>query len=267
MKKEKLRKILYNLFVVTFIISIIYILLHYFISYKESKDMQELQDIMEKDIGKIVTDEIDNNSIDNLDNETINKNIENFKKVQKINSDIIAWIEIQNTNINYPILQGKDNEYYLKRNYKKEYSKNGSIFLDSRYDFSIQNLNFLVYGHNNNDGKMFNELLNYEQESFYKEHPTINIITENSEENYNIIAVFKSKVYNTEDINAFKYYNCIELTNENDFYMYISNCQNKSLYDIDLDTTYGDKVLTLSTCEYSQKNGRFVVVAINKKNS
>ena len=287
MNKEKIRKILYIMFVVIFVISIIYIISYFAISYKESNDIRELQDIMQTTTGKIINEEKEliklknSNNSDNIDNSNIQilhknnditnqknisekQSITNLKKLQKINSDIVAWIKIENTNIDYPILQGKDNDYYLKTNYKNEYSRSGSIFLDYRYDFNVQNLNFLVYGHNNNDGKMFNELLKYNQESYYKEHSEINIVTNKEDETYNIVAVFYSQVYNTSDTNKFKYYNYIELTNENDFYMYINNCKKESLYDIDFEATYGDKVLTLSTCEYSKENGRFVIVAIKK---
>lgn len=280
MNKEKIRKILYISFIIIFIISILYVSNYYIVTYIESKEMEKLQAIMETITGQIIQEKneiINNNTPNNFEKNVLflnkekeekkiqNQDIINLKKLQAINSDIVAWLEIENTNINYPILQSKDNDYYLKKNYKKEYSRNGSIFLDYRYDFKELNSNFLVYGHNNNDGEMFNELLNYNQESFYKTHPTINLITGQGKDVYNIISVFKSQVYNSKDVNKFKYYNYIEFENENDFYMYINNSKRNSLYNIESNPVFGDRVLTLSTCEYSKENGRFVIVAIKSK--
>lgn len=271
MIKYNNRKILFIIFGITFSISIIYILLYFFSLYKDKNDLIEVQKYMSSN-NILDSDEI--NIVDNIEiNENytsqekinVDEDILKLQEIQKSNSNIVAWIKIEGTNINYPILQGENNEYYLSKNYKDEYSKNGSIFLDYRYDFSKDNCNFLVYGHNNRNKLMFSELLEYENESFFANHKKINIITENENKNYNIISVFKSQVFNKSDIGVFRYYDCIEFPNEETYYDYIKKCKEKSLYDINIEPTYGDEILTLSTCEYSNENGRFVVVAVKEK--
>ena len=268
MKKQKFYEILYVVCFIIFSISILYIVTYLFFTYKDETDIEEIQSIM-SDISKVESQnniEIINytnmNSSNNIENaivseETLNEDIEivNFKKVKQINSNIVAWLKIEETKINYPILQGNNNDYYLNKNFKNQYSRNGSIFLDYRYDFSKLNQNFLVYGHNNRDGMMFQDLLKYENI----------LITESENKVYDIIAVFKSQVYSVIDINVFRYYNYINFESENKFNEYIKNCKKISLYNIDIEPTYGDEIITLSTCEYSKENGRFVIVATKKR--
>ena len=169
------------------ILSIIYIV-DFFLLKKEAAEESNL----------LNTIEIDENEINLRDTKTIGKSSERIikiRKLQKENPDIIGWLEIENTNINYPVLQGTDNEYYMTHNYKKEKSKKGSIFLTKDYDWSIPSTNLLIYGHNLRNGTMFEELLKYENEEFYKEHPSIRFTTAKEDAEYAIIAVFKSRVY------------------------------------------------------------------------
>ena len=188
------------------------------------------------------------------------------KSLQQENTDVVGFLEIENTNISYPVLQGKDNEYYITHNYKREKSKNGSIFLDTDYNWEIPSNNLLIYGHNLNNGTMFQELLKYKKESFYKEHPIILFTTAYEEAKYNIISVFESKVYNNTD-NVFKYYFFINPKTEEDYNNYIKNIKENSLYDIVQTAKYGTQLITLSTCSYHVKDGRFAVVGkkINKE--
>ena len=123
---------------------------------------------------------------------------ENIKKVitlQQENADVKAWIQIDDTIINYPVLQSTDNDYYLTHNYKKENSKYGSIYLKNECNILNNNSNLIVYGHNMKDNQMFNSLLKYEDKNFYDNHKTIKISTNNEENEYSIVSVFKSRIY------------------------------------------------------------------------
>lgn len=184
-----------------------------------------------------------------------------LKELRKENSDIVGWLEIEDTSVSYPVLQGEDNDYYLRHTYKGEYSINGSIFLDKDYDFSIPSSNLLIYGHNNKNGKMFEELINYESEEYYKEHPIIRFTTIEEDVKYEIIAVFKSRVYYQNETNVFRYYYFINAKNEEEYNYYIEESKKASLYNTGKTAKYGEQLLTLSTCDYSTENGRFVVVA------
>lgn len=177
------------------------------------------------------------------------------------NEDIVGWLEIENTNITFPVVQGSDNDYYLKHTYIKEESSDGSIFLDKGYDWSLPSSNLLIYGHNNLNGKMFEELLKYASEDYYQEHPTIRFTTTEDDSYYDIIAVFKSRVYYQDEEDVFRYYYFVNAENESKYNYYINESKAASLYDIDKTATYGEQLLTLSTCEYSTEDGRFVIVA------
>ena len=188
-----------------------------------------------------------------------------LEELQKINSDIVAWIEIENTNISYPVLQSSDNYYYLRRNYKKNYSLNGSIFLDKDYSFEKPSTNLLIYGHNMDNGTSFQNLLKYNDKKFYEEHPIIRFTTNKEDAKYEIIAVFRSRLYYADEKNVFRYYNFINAKNEKEYNNFIKNVKNASLYDTGKTAKYGEVLMTLSTCSYHTKDGRFVVVAKKSK--
>lgn len=182
------------------------------------------------------------------------------KKLQEENKDVVGWIEIEGTNINYPVLQGVDNEYYMNHNYKKEKSKNGSIFLTKDYDWSIPSSNLLIYGHNFNNGTMFQSLLKYADENFYKQHPIIRFTTAEEDSKYEIISVFKSRVYYKSEKNVFRYYYFVNAKTEEEYNEFIKNAKKASLYDIDATAKYGEQLITLSTCSYHVEDGRFAVI-------
>lgn len=186
---------------------------------------------------------------------------EKLLAIQDLNPDIIGWISIDNTGISYPLLQTTDNSYYLTHNYKNETSNYGSIFLHKNNVLSNEFSNLLIYGHNMDDGsQMFSELMGYKDKEFYENHKTVRITTKEKEYIYTIFSVFKSKVYNTTDTNVFRYYSYTDLYSKDNFTEYISNCKKYQLYNTGVSAVYGNQIISLITCEYSQENGRLVVV-------
>ncbi len=213
-----------------------------------------------KDNNPLIENIANDNSIpeDNVETERMKK----LKELQKENSDIVAWLEIEDSKINYPVLQGEDNEYYMTHTYKKQYSKDGSLFLDKDYDWSKPSTNLLIYGHNNIGSKeMFVDLMNYKEEEYYNTHKTIRFTTNEEDAEYEIIAVFLSRVYYKYETDVFRYYFFINAENEQEFNEYVQNSKEASLYDIDATAEYGDQLLTLSTCSYHTEDGRLAVVA------
>ena len=185
-----------------------------------------------------------------------------LEELQKENDDIVAWLQIEDSNINYPVLQGEDNDFYMTHNYKKEYTKEGSLFLDKDYNWSLPSTNLLIYGHNNRGSNaMFASLINYKDEDYYKTHKTIRLTTNKEDAEYEIIAVFLSRVYYKSEKDVFRYYYFINAENEQQFNEYVQNSKDASLYDIETTAKYGDQLLTLSTCEFSQEDGRLAIVA------
>ena len=259
--------IIYLLLSILIILSLIYII-NFFSLKQEAKEQSKLLtaiDIYETESTKEV---IQNISED--EEEAIEENIEEqknetermlqVKELQQQNADIIGWIEIENTNINYPVLQGTDNSYYMTHNYKKEKNKNGSIFLNADYNWNIPSNNLLIYGHNLGNGMMFQELLKYEKESFYQEHPVIRFTTAEEDAEYEIISAFKSRVYYKSEKNVFRYYFFLNSESEEEYNQFVKNAKNASLYSIDATANYGDQLITLSTCSYYVEDGRFAVV-------
>ncbi len=178
--------------------------------------------------------------------------------------NLVGWIKIDGTNIDYPVMQWTDNEHYLTYKYDGTKSNLGSIYLHKDADVNKPSSNFIIYGHNITTGVMFNELLDYKKQSFYNDHKIIHFTTEDKDAEYEIVSVFTSKVYNDNE-NVFKYYKFINASNEAEYNDYISNVKRLSLYNTGVGAKYGDQLITLTTCEYSQKNGRIVVVAREKK--
>lgn len=190
-----------------------------------------------------------------------------IEKLQEQNSDIVGWIEVEGTNINYPVLQGEDNSYYMNHNYKKEENTYGSIFLDKDYDWSIPSSNLLLYGHNLQNGELFHDILNYKDKSYYEEHPVIRFTTEKEDSEFEIISAFYSRVYYKSETNVFRYYYFINADNEEEYNEFIENAKESSIYDTGKTAEYGDQLITLSTCSYHTEDGRFAVVARKNKST
>lgn len=188
--------------------------------------------------------------------------IAKYAKLWKKNHDIIGWVRVKGTNIDYPVMQTQDDpEFYLRRNLKKEYSIAGTPFLDAKSDISLPTSNWILYGHNMNNGTMFHDLLDYADKEFYESHKTIKFDTiyKGGQAKYEVIAAFYTRI----DTQGFRYYNYAGMTTPEQFKAYLEGIKKLSRYDTGVDTEYGDQLITLSTCSYHvpKKKGRFVVVA------
>ena len=281
-KRKGIHVLIYLLLSALIVLSIIYII-NFFLLKHEAKEQSKLlnaTDIYEKEGTKEAMKDVSEDGKENIEPESEEKGenreiistesteeqneeterILQVKQLQAQNTDIVGWLEIENTNINYPVLQGTDNSYYMTHNYKKENSKNGSIFLNADYNWNIPSNNLLIYGHNLGNGMMFQELLKYEEESFYREHPVIRFTTAEEDAEYEIISAFKSRVYYKSEKNVFRYYYFINSKSEEEYNQFVKNAKNASLYPIDATASYGDQLITLSTCSYHIEDGRFAVV-------
>lgn len=246
-KNTKFKKIILILITIIFITCIIYISVYFYNSYKDKNINDNILNNVNVDSTKVT--------------EQKTERMLQLEELQKENSEIIGWLEIEGTNINYPVLQGTDNEFYMKNNYKKEKSKNGSIFLDKSYNWDILSSNLLVYGHNNKNSTMFQDLLKYKKEDFYKEHTKIKFTTNKEDSVYEIMSVFYSRVYYKNEKNVFRYYYFVNAENEQEYNDFVNNAKKASIYDTGITAEYGEQLLTLSTCSYHTEDGRFVVVA------
>lgn len=190
------------------------------------------------------------------------KILSKYKALREANEDLAGWLSIEGMNIDYPVMQKEDDEYYLNHDFHGEDSKYGCLYVRERADLA-GGTNFVIYGHNMKDGSMFGDLDLYADESFYKEHSTLSFDTLYEERTYEIIAAFYSRVYNVDD-DVFKYYQFYEADTQEDFEDFYTNIKELSLYDTGVEAAFGDTFLTLSTCAYHVEDGRFVVVARKK---
>ena len=185
-----------------------------------------------------------------------------YVDLYEANSDIIGWITVDGTKIDYPVMQTQDDpEFYLRRNFQKEHATAGVPFMDASSDIFVPTSNFLIYGHNMKNGTMFHDMLKYKDKSFYQEHKTFRFDTiyKGGQGTYEIIAAGYSKFY-PEDSDAFKYYQYAGITSRSDFNEYLKGVKGLSEYNTGVSAEYGDQLVTLSTCAYHEKNGRFFIV-------
>lgn len=177
------------------------------------------------------------------------------------NSDLAGWISIEDTNINYPVMQSRDNpDFYLKHGFDKEYSNYGCPYVQENCDVITPSDNVVIYGHHMKDGSMFGNLEKFRSKEFWQEHKTFTFNTITDRYEYEIVAVFKTVAY-TDSADSFKYYHFVNAGAPEDFAAYVEKCRELSFYDTGVSAEYGDKLITLSTCEYSRTNGRLVLVA------
>lgn len=183
-----------------------------------------------------------------------------YEDLYNQNKSLIGWLKIADTIIDYPVMQAPNNEYYLDHNFHQKYDKNGSIFLDAECSVYPRSDNLILYGHHMKSGKMFGSLWKFEDKNYYLKHKHIEFDTIYETGIYEIMYVFRDRVYSKEDVN-FKYYEFMNANSETEFNSYMNEMAAMSYYDTGVVAEYGDKLLTLSTCDYEQNNGRFVVVA------
>ncbi len=259
-KKERKRKILIAACLFMCIISFGYLGAYYQVSAKSAKEFEELSAM--KEAGALKGTSNKNKVKINLveDEIVIPDILPEYELIHQKNQKLIGWVKIDNTIIDYPVMQTVNNEYYLDHNFNQEEDRNGCIFMDYQCDVIKGCDNIILYGHHMKSGKMFGTLNKYSKQSYYEEHPTIQFDTIYEKGTYQVMYVFRSKVYSEEEV-TFKYYQFINAASEMEFDSAMNEMAALSLYDTGVTAAYGDKLLTLSTCDYQEKKGRFVVVA------
>lgn len=177
------------------------------------------------------------------------------------NGDLVGWISIADTNINYPVMQSvNEPNFYLKHGFDKAYSDYGCPYVQEDCDVQEPSDNLVIYGHHMSNGSMFAHLEKFKSKDFWSEHRIITFNTLTDKQEYEIVAVFRTVVY-TDSPEEFKFYRFIDAESADDFVSFVAKCKELSFYDTGVTAEYGDKLITLSTCEYSRNNSRLVVVA------
>ena len=187
-----------------------------------------------------------------------------YQEIYAENKDLVGWLEIEGTVINYPVLQSdseEESQFYLTHSFEKKKDKNGSLFMDYRNDFVDRDTNIIIYGHNMKSGAMFGSLKKYLEEDYLKKHAKIRFDTIYEHGTYEVIGAFLSEV-SYQDEYAFRYYNFLNANNESEFEAFCVNViQLSALKKGTLDAKYGDQLLTLSTCSSYTDEGRMFIIA------
>lgn len=187
-----------------------------------------------------------------------------YQEIYAENKDLVGWLEIDGTVINYPVLQSdseENSQFYLTHSFAKKKDKNGSLFMDYRNDFVNRDTNIIIYGHNMKSGAMFGTLKKYLEKGYLEKHPKIRFDTIYERGTYEVIGAFLSEV-SYQDEYTFRYYNFLNANNESEFEAFCVNVmQLDALKKGTLDAKYGDQLLTLSTCSSYTDEGRMFIIA------
>lgn len=178
----------------------------------------------------------------------------NLEALREINEDVVGWIEIPGTELSYPLVQGRDNQYYLSHNWKKENSGGGSVFLEATNSRDLSDYHTIVYAHRMRNDSMFGTLKYYKDADFWREHPSVFIATADGVRQYDIFSAreagVKGIVYRL-DIR--------ESGLEEEF---LRDCMEGSVIDTGITPETGEQILTLSTCTGNGHSTRWVVQAV-----
>ena len=243
--KKIVKKVLFVIILFVFVFSAWKVTSYYYSSFKSESNVNKLEEMIKDDnaVGRKLSF------------------AEKYEQLLKKNDDMVAWIKIDDTKVNYPVMQTPDDEeFYLRRNFDKQYEFRGTLFINGEANLENRDDNIIIYGHNMDDNTMFGDLKKYRDQDFYFNHKYISFENIYGNETYEIFVVFKTVDVLDHEL-FIDYYNLKNADNENHFIKQMDLYKNASLYETGVHPQYGDKLLTLSTCEYSHEHGRLVVVA------
>lgn len=244
LKKKERRKsqIIQNILLIIFIIMFIYSTYKVVMYVIETNNNKKLNNEL---VEKAISFETENTETENILPLKVD-----FSVLKQQNQDIVGWIYSENTPINFPILQSKDNQYYLRRLITGKYNRAGSIFMDYRNDANLSNSNTIIYGHNMKNDTMFGTLPNYRKQEYYNEHKNMYLFT--PEKNY-IVKLFTGF---TESVNS-DIYNLHSIKEDE-----INKLKSKSDFKSNVEFTEDSRILTMSTCAYEYEGARYIVMGI-----
>lgn len=239
MRRKKNKKVILNI--------IIYMILFFALIYsgikilKWYKDKTNNNKIAEQIKSTVIVEE------NEQENENKEKYTVDFNKLKEQNNETVAWIKVNNTNVEYPVVKATDNSFYLNHSFDKSKNSAGWIFADYRNKFDGTDRNIIIYGHNRRDGSMFGSMKNIFNSVWYdnEENTDITLYTENEKSNYKVFSIYKIE---SED-----YYIKTDFSNENEFEKFIEILKKRSIKEFDIDVSKEDNILTLSTCANNNK--------------
>lgn len=226
-------------------IAVLFVLLGAFAFCMAKIATPHIESEMEEQKFDVLTEETDDT--DNL--------CKQYQALLEQNADFFGWIKIDGTHIDYPVMR-YCNDFYLRHNFQKEYSRSGTPYISENSEYNRDNI--LIYGHNMKTDTMFHDLTKYADKDFFEKHKIVHFNTPFEIADYEVVYAFKTVAYSEY---GFDYYSYDGFLTEEQFNKFNEGCKKLSLYDTGTEISYTDNLITLSTCEYSRYNGRFVIVA------
>lgn len=221
---------------------------------QEGQSTMNQEIIVEQNQG-IINLPANNENLSSQENDKLSFKKIDFENLTSLNSDVVGWITLPGTIIDYPIVHSHDNKEYLKLTFLKESNSAGSIFIDKNNSSDFSDYNTIIYGHNMKNGTMFQALGKYKDQNFYKENPYFQIYTLKDESNYKIISCYYTR-YNTDAYSQ-------DFTNDAEYINWLEKISNRSHYKVEeYDTS--KKTITLSTCSGASGSGERWVVHLQK---
>lgn len=247
LKDKKPKKVIIILIQILLILLLIYSLVQIGIWYINNKQSQK---IMDQISNSIVIDTNKENEIQE------DKYKIDFDSLKRTNADTVAFLKVNGTEVQYPVVKGTNNDFYLSHSFDKSYNAAGWIFADYKNKFDGTDKNIIVYGHNRRDGSMFFTLKNILNEDWYKteENLKVQFITENEQAIYQVFSVYQ--------IEAEEYYIKTNFKDNEEYTKFLETIKKRSINNFGIDVNTGDSILTLSTCA---NNNKYRVVLHAKK--
>lgn len=233
---------------------ILYLSIYYFSNSKADKEQKALAEYIEEEEGSTA----DGSGGASGDDGSVIQG--KYRRLYEMNPDFAGWLQIPDTKIDYGVmLCEEDEEFYIRRDFNKEHSMAGMLFIDSDSDIVTPGTNIIIYGHNMKAGTMFHDLLKYVDEEYYQEHRYVTFNTIYRDGTYEVIGAFYTQI-ETEDSDEYRYYRFFQADSREEFDTYVNYVKAKTPYET-AGAEFGDELITLSTCSYHTDNGRYVVVA------
>lgn len=240
--KKRIRSVLLVICIGVFAFSLYKVVTYYYGTYQSQKRNSQLEALIHEEEGRKLSF------------------MQKYGDLIALNDDMIGWLSIEDTKLNYPVMQTVDDEeFYLRRNFDKEYEFRGTLFVNANANLETDD-NIIIYGHNMDDGTMFGALRKYTSYDYYLEHRYIQFDNLYDSATYEIAYVFKT-VDEVDHELFIDYYNFFNASSSFEFNAQMQLYESASFYDTGIRPRYGDRLITLSTCEYSHENGRLVIVA------
>lgn len=258
--RKIMRVLVYCILFAIIICCATYLLKDLFYRYKEQTAIKQMR--IEKQKASENTDYDADATENSVSTATGEKQIlKEYRKFYEEDHDFYGWIKVEDTDIDFPVMFTPDDpNFYENKNLEKEACKSGGwwIWIDGRTTEDTENV--IIYGHNMKYGEMFGSLKKYKEPEFYETHKYIQFDTLYERGTYEIISVVKTRDYG-EGENQYRFYDHTELDSEEEFQEYVDNAKKNACFPIETTAEFGDRLITLSTCDKWTEEGRLLIVA------